>query len=313
MKNGDKITGEIKKLVNGDLHVDPSYGENIFIIDWNEVERIEGNNQFIAQTIDGKSVTATVESDPQQAGKLLVDDGFGPIKIDQSEMVFLKPVNEGFWGRLSTSVDFGMSLTKANDTKQLNSRLTAGYLTDKWEASAMFDTLLNSREGVENTRRTEYGGDYRYIISGRWFAIGTGKFLQSDELQLKLRSTVGGGAGNYIVRNNRWIFSAMSGVAWTNENYRDPDLDNVNNGEMFASVEVNAFDIGDIDILTSFSMAPSLTDSGRVRLDFRSDVQWEIFKDFYFRVGFTDNYDNRPVGDAPKNDYVFSTSVGWSY
>jgi hypothetical protein len=41
LKNGDRITGKIKTLSNGDLEIDPPYGENIFVIDWNEVERIE--------------------------------------------------------------------------------------------------------------------------------------------------------------------------------------------------------------------------------------------------------------------------------
>ena len=36
LKNGDHLTGEIKKLVGGDIHIDADYGENIFIIDWGE-------------------------------------------------------------------------------------------------------------------------------------------------------------------------------------------------------------------------------------------------------------------------------------
>ncbi len=41
LKNGDRISGEVKKLENGDVHIDADYGQNIFIIDWEEVERIE--------------------------------------------------------------------------------------------------------------------------------------------------------------------------------------------------------------------------------------------------------------------------------
>jgi hypothetical protein len=158
------------------------------------------------------------------------------------------------------------------------------------------------------------GGDYRYYFAGNWFALGTANFLQSNELQLDLRSTVGGGAGNYLIRNNRWLFAALGGAAWTNENFTDdPTLTDRNSSEGFAGVELNAFDIGAVDILSSFAVIPSFTESGRVRMDFRTDFQWELIKDLFFRVGFTDNYDSSPAGDAPSNDYVFSTSVGWSY
>ena len=177
----------------------------------------------------------------------------------------------------------------------------------------MFDALRNYRDAVDPTRRTEVGGDYRYFFSGSWFGLGTASFLQSNELQLDLRSTLGGGAGHYFVRNNRWRFSALGGAGWTNENLEDPTEETKNSGEVFAGVELDAFDIGDVSILSSFTIIPSLTQSGRVRMDFRTDFQWELIKDLFFRVGFTDNYDNQPTGDAPTNDYIFSTSVGWSF
>ena len=236
--------------------------------------------------------------------------------IEQSELVYLKHVDEGFWGRLSASVDFGVSLTKANDTKQMNTRISGGYLAEKWSTAVLFDALRNARSDVvDTTRRTEVGGDYRYFFAGRWFGLGTASFLQSSELQLDLRSNVGGGVGNYLVRNNRWLFSALGGAIWTNERFTDgdPSLTDKNSGEGFAGVELNAFDIGSVDILSSFTVVPSFTESGRVRMDFRTDFQWELIKDFFLRVGFTNNYDSSPVGDAPSNDYVFGTSVGWSY
>ena len=314
MKNGDRITGEIKQLSNGDLHIDPSYGENIFIIDWAEVETVESRERFIVQTSQGDSITGSVNTDPQVPARILVEEEGQTTPFEQDELVYLKPVDQGFWGRFSAAADFGLSLTKANDTRQMNTRITACYLAEKWSSSFIFDALRNDRNDVPDpTKRTEIGGDYRYFFSGNWFGLGTANFLQSNELQLDLRSTVGGGVGNYLFRNNRWRFSALGGAAWTNENLSDPIIETKNSGEVFAGVELNAFDIGDVSILSSFTVIPSLTQSGRVRMDFRTDFQWELIKDLFFRVGFTDNYDNQPVGDAPTNDYIFSTSVGWSF
>ncbi len=104
----------------------------------------------------------------------------------------------------------------------MNTRVTAGYLTETLSSSFVFYALRNYRRDVDPSRRTEIGGDYRYFFSGNWFGLGTGNFLQSNELQLGLRSTLGGGVGNYLVRNNRWRFSALGGAAWTNENLEDP-------------------------------------------------------------------------------------------
>lgn len=202
LKNGDRITGEVKRLNNGDLEIDPPYGENIFIIDWNEVERIESKANFIAQTSVGDYVTGSVRTDPDDSNQVLVEGETHVFPIAQTELVYLKPVDEGFWGRLSASVDFGLSLTKANNTRQMNTRGTVGYLTENWSANVLIDALRNVRNDADTTKRTEVGGDYRYYFAGNWFALGTANFLQSNELQLDLRSTVGGGVGNYLVRNN---------------------------------------------------------------------------------------------------------------
>ena len=197
----------------------------------------------------------------------------------------------------------------------MNTRATADYLTEHWSASGQVDALRNVRRQADTTKRTEVSGDYRYFFSGQWFALGTANFLQSNELQLDLRSTLGGGFGNYLVRNNRWLFSASGGVAWTNEDFVNNDLSlaDKNSGEGFGGVELNVFDIASVDILTSFTVIPSLTESGRIRMDFRTDFQWELIKDLFFRVGFSENYDSSPPADAPSKDYVFGTSVGWSY
>jgi hypothetical protein len=315
LKNGDRITGKVKKLNNGDLEISPPYGENLFIIAWNEVERIESKSYFIAQTSAGDYVTGSVRTDPEDSNQVLVEGKADTLPVAHAELVYLKPVDEGFWGRLNASVDFGVSLTKADDTKQMNTRATVGYLTEHWSASGQLDALRNIRRDTDTTRRTEVGGDYRYFFSGKWFSLGTANFLQSNELQLDLRSTVGGGVGNYLVRNNRWLFSALGGIAWTNENFvdDDPALTNKNSGEGFAGVELDAFDIGSVNILSSFKVIPSITEFGRIRMDFRTDFQWKLVKDLFFRAGVTNNYDSSPPGDAPSNDYVFSTSVGWSY
>lgn len=60
-------------------------------------------------------------------------------------------------------------------------------------------------------------------------------------------------------------------------------------------------------------MLPSLTESNRVRLNYSQGFRWELPKDLFFGITFTSNYDSRPIADAPKSDYIFSTSLGWSY
>ena len=90
--------------------------------------------------------------------------------------------------------------------------------------------------------------------------------------------------------------------------------------EGFLGTELNLFDIGDLTLLTSIIVYPTIisdesVESGRFRSDFRFDAKYDdIFtKDFYIRAGFTLNYDNRPVEAGKEVDYIFTTGFGWKW
>ena len=324
LKNGDRITGEVKKLERGVVHIDAEYGDNIFIIDWEEVERIESQSHFVVETSKGDRTSGSIRMDPDSTSRILVEEQGEQLALEQDEVVGMKPVDEGFWGRFGASVDFGLSVTKADETRQLNSRASASYLSENWSSEVRVNALRNVRKEADTTKRTELSANYRRALthlSERWYGLGFGTFLQSNELQLDLRSTVGGGVGSFIARSNRWLLSVMGGAAWTNENFEDLVEDptqakaDQNSGEGFGAVEWSLFDIGDLEIQTTLAVFPSFTQAGRVRMNFDTDFKWDLPKDLYISVGFTDNYDSSPPEEtnAPKNDYIFNTSVGWSY
>ena len=106
-------------------------------------------------------------------------------------------------------------------------------------------------------------------------------------------------------------FSAAAGAAWNNENYTDPTISGRKSTEGFASLELNMFNMGDLSMLTSLYVFPSFTESGRIRSDFKFDLKYDLPLDIYFKLGYTLNYDNRPVEGASETDYVFQTTVGW--
>jgi hypothetical protein len=71
------------------------------------------------------------------------------------------------------------------------------------------------------------------------------------------------------------------------------------------------FDVGDLNLFTGFTVYPSITEQGRVRADFKVDLKYDLPYDFFITLGFTNNFDNKPIEGASKNDYVFQTTFGW--
>ena len=56
MKNGDRMTCEIKGLSAGVLSVKLSYAQGIISVQWSAVAHLESNQLFFVKTEDGKSL-----------------------------------------------------------------------------------------------------------------------------------------------------------------------------------------------------------------------------------------------------------------
>ena len=71
------------------------------------------------------------------------------------------------------------------------------------------------------------------------------------------------------------------------------------------------FDFDDISLYTNLVAYPSLTESGRLRTDFTLDLKYDLPYEFFIKLGFTHNFDSKPIESAAKVDYIFQTTFGW--
>ena len=73
------------------------------------------------------------------------------------------------------------------------------------------------------------------------------------------------------------------------------------------------YDVGDLSLLSRAAAYPSFTEAGRWRAEMSFDAKYDLPLDFYIRLGFNLNYDNRPVEGASETDYVFQSGIGWEW
>jgi len=220
-------------------------------------------------------------------------------------------VEQGFFGRLNLELSAGYTMTKSNNLKTFSIRSGIGYITKKFSADATFNAVRNIQDEADPTRRTEANIGFRYVVVNDWFALISSNLLQNDEQKIKLRATTSAGIGNYIVNTNRLYFGAAAGLAWNNERYTETKDADRNSLEVAAGLELNLFNMGDLDLMTNLVLYPSITEKGRVRTDYSIDLKYDLPLDFFIGLGFTYNFDNQPVEGASKSDYVFQTTIGW--
>ena len=310
MMNGDKLLGEIKELQQGVMKMETDYSDKDFTIEWDKVAEIYTANTFVISLSDGRRINGTIQTDPTDSIKVLIIEPGGMQSARRMDIVFLKEIENTFWGRLDASIGLGITLTTENSLKQINSRGNIGYMGRFWRLNASLDLIRGVQRDTIRTRRTETSLVGQLLLQKSWFLALSANFLQSDEQKYRLKSTTDFSGGNLIINTNKIYLAASGGLAWTSEEFTD-DTPVRNSLEGKAGFELNLFDIEDFSLLTNAFVFPSITEKERVRLDFKIDLKYDLPRDFYIKLGYTHNFDNQPAAGASKNFYKFDTTIGW--
>ncbi|MGL1889702.1 MAG: DUF481 domain-containing protein [Reichenbachiella sp.] len=314
--NGDELNGDIKSFQNGVLEIETDYSENNFLMDWDLVVDLQSEDNFLINLESGEKLSGKISIANKQA-TLTLDEG-SVRTIDYLDIVFLNSISNGFWSRMSISLDGGLTISKASNNTQFSIKGAAAYENTSINPDVYFNFVENSIDDENGdpikTSRDNYGGNFKYFLGKSWFAIAGADYLSSDEMQMDLRSTYILGIGYYPIRSYRMYLNSSVGLAINDENYMtSANTENRSSSEAYAALKYNAFGFKNVSLGTGIAYYPSLTQSNRHRVNVTFDLKFDLPRDFYIGGGVTYNYDSSPATeDISKSDYVIQTSLGWS-
>lgn len=311
LSNGDVIVGEIKELNRGVLTIATDYSDDDFKIEWKGVREIYSESRLVSTLTNGRRYGGTIATIDEGTLKIMDDDD-GEIVFTKQELVFLKTLDETFASRLYANIDFGLSLTKANNLRQVSMRSKVGYLAETWQADASYNNLYSVQDESEPIRRLDGGLTYRYYLPDDWYLPVDLTFLSNTEQLLDIRMNGKAGIGRYFLRTNNYYLGFAGGASYVSEFFSSEEPDK-SSFEAYLGFELNLYDIGDLSLLTRAVAFRGITEAGRWRSDVVFDAKYDLPLDFYIRLGITLNYDNQPAENAPDSDYVLSSGFGWEW
>lgn len=307
-KNKEMMVGEVKSMSNNVLVAETKYSDQDFKIAFDKVVKLVLINKYTIYLVDGSSFYGTIKS--KKDNEVVIADGDTIQEVLISKIVSLNKLEKGFWKHFTGSFDFGYNFAKTNNSKQLTLALQLNYISEKWIHTAQYDQLLNVQDDVEDIERVDWELDTKKYYRDNWFFNSNFSFLSNTSQSIKGRFSPSFGMGNYLVRNNKLYFLAGGGLTYNIEKYFDSSTDK-NSFELIFTTQLNMFNFEDININTSVSMFPSLSEKGRFRTDLDFSFKYDLPYDFYIKSSVNANYDNQPSLDTEKLDYVFSTGFGW--
>jgi hypothetical protein len=313
MNNGDRLTGEIKKLEHGKLVVKTeSMGQ--VNIEWDDIANIESDFEFQFERTDGTRVTGTILESDAENEMILAARG-ETISFAHENIVRISQIEDQFWDRLKGSLSFGYSFTKASNVAQGNFGFHASHRTEIRSFSLDGSTIVTSDQADDATHRSNLNFNMTRFRKNRWFNSYLVGFESNDELGLNLRSSVGAGIGRYLVQTNTSELALLGGAMGTTESLTG-DVSSENNIEALLGLEYSRyiFDDPTVDLNIRLAVYPSITDAGRTRSQFDVNLRWEMIKDLFWDLDYYNTYDSDPPsGSLSTNDYGIVSSLGWSF
>jgi hypothetical protein len=320
MKNGDRMTCEIKGLSAGVLSVKLSYAQGTIGVQWSAVAHLESNQLFLVQTEGGTVYTGKL-STAATAGErpMSIQIASAPekeVEVSQSQLIKLDQTDEGFWRRFNGAINTGILYSKGNQSTQYNIGSQVEYRKERWSSQASFNSNFASSSGANVSTRNQIDlSGMRLLRWNNWFYSGTGNFLQSSVQGIDLQTTVGAGIGRYLRNSNRESFYVLGGLAWQNARYKTytagQGAQNAAAALVAAQLKVFRFKKTDFDI--SAVVLPGISEPGRVRTNTNASYYIKLFGDLSWNFSFYGNWDNQPPPSLAGSDYGTSSGLSWTY
>ncbi len=313
LKNGDRVTGEVKRLERGRLTLKTDSLGTVQIA-WLDVARVASAETFEIETLDGTDYYGVL-AEPEADDRLRVSGAEISIDLEAETVIRLTPIESSWLSRLDGSLTLGYTLTQADQTSQLSFATKIDQTTRKYRRSLDVSTIVTARDEAETTSYWNASFSNRRDLKPRTFFENLVKAQGNEELELDLRLLASAGYGWTLIQKSDRSLSFSTGLALSQEEAREKGLSETA-WEGLILLRANRFWVHDpeIDLDLELALFPAISPSGGFRAELDASLTRELVNDLFLSISAFDFYDSDPLTrGATKNDYGLVTSIGWSF
>jgi len=320
MKNGDKMTCEIKTMDAGALYVSLDYVDGTISVSWARIARVVSTRLFLVQTDDGAVFTGRISIDPiENTDSVMViitrADGTR-VSYEKSRIAGLSSTSASFWGRLNGNVTSGVSYTKGNQTTTYNISSTVTYPRPRWSVGIGFNSNLSATAGNNTSTRNQLNASFLHLMRwSNWFYSGFASGLQSAEQQISLQTNLGGGFGRYLKKSSNVRASLTGGLVWQATTY-EASVTTASSEDMIGLMlmgNLNFVQFKRQSLNLRVNAIPSINELGRFYFNTNASYFLKLFGEVNWNLSFYGNWDTQPPSGTSGSDYGLNSGLSWTF
>jgi hypothetical protein len=314
LKNGDRITGTVKKIWDDDVYIEPEYADE-FSVDQDAIAYIEDDRPMEIETADGEDVVGALVGADDSGNQLVVVDGetMAMPVMDLEEMD--EPEKYEDWEILS---DVNTQFDRGNSEKDfVKFKGTGTYKLGKQRH--MFDWMYEyeKTDDIKTKDRDKYQYIFNYDINDPWFAGGAASYENDPIKDLDYRYNIVPTLGYTIWDNAGAQFSVQGGYGYQAQQtsgFDDSDVffRDTESGGVALGVLLFRYDLGkpDLELYAKNTTSKALYGQKNMVTQFVTGVRFEITDLMYANFEVDLDYETEPAIDADNEDVTFLFGLG---
>jgi putative salt-induced outer membrane protein YdiY len=305
LKNGDRITGEIKRIWDAEITIEPDYSDEV-TVDVPAVDHIESERDFEIELNDGREVVGKLSGADAQ-GNQIVSTAEAELAAPLAEFFELDEPEDDFdW---ESNVEFSASLNSGN-TDSANTKLKADTTLKLSDHRHIGEITLFREElsGVTTQDQDLFKYDYNWLFRDPWFFSAKLTFERDPIIELDERIIVSAGIGLDVWNTPRQELSIQIGVGGQTE---EIGLVRTESGVATWSLRYRQdFFSDDLELYHNNSVTSNI--SGRTNTSYKTTtgLRYEITDLLYANLSLDYDYETDPVDTAEPEDVALLVGVG---
>lgn len=308
MKNGDRITGEIKQIWDQSLVIEPSYA-NEYSIDLVDVESFQSDGEFDLDLGDEEGGDFSIARS-NVAGEILIEEEGVSRSLPLTSLRRLSGIEDYFeW---DARLDMNQSLSRGTNDSYIGN--LNGELELKWGDHRTIYNLYTTREELdEETTKdsTRLNASYNYLIADKWFVAANISWAEDPIALLDRRVSLSPAIGYGIFDDPGLVLNVQLGAG-----YQKEEIDGmIESGTVMDWRLRYSHDLfsGDIELFHNHQIYKAIEGRENTAINTQSGLRYEISGDIFLNTQLNFDIDSDPVGDTPKEDLTFVFGVGISF
>lgn len=317
LKNGDRLTGTIEKMVDGKLTLKSDLAGTI-TIDFANIRTISSDKPIKVHLNDGTILNQKlVKSDPNTFA-IAPSDTIKEQKFKMAAVISINPPPElkpkwtgdisaayGLTSGNTQNETLSASVNLRKRTKKVRTHISGDYSRARQE-----NPTTKEDETIEDWWRLT--GKYDYFFRPKVFAFFDGRYEKDAIAELGRRVILGAGGGYQWIETKKTNFATRGGIASLYEKY---DNQTESKSEITAQLGYD-FDrqlTKTIKLIHGLTYYPGIREFSDYFLTSTSEVRADITKSIFTNLKIIFNYDSTPAIGKGATDVKYMLGVGGKF